>query len=150
MRLCTITDCARKHLAKGMCRAHYLRLYKRGSLELQVMRGSSVTDRIMAKVTVQADGCWLYNGCLTTNGYGHIRDGRAMKLAHVVTYEAKHGAVPEDMELDHTCRKRACCNPDHTEPVTHAQNVQRGLAGHDWATRTRNASGQFTKEKGFI
>ena len=39
------------------------------------------------------------------------------------------GPIPDGCELDHLCRNRACCNPDHLEPVTHLENVRRGLKG---------------------
>lgn len=32
------------------------------------------------------------------------------------------------LELDHLCRNRRCCRPDHLEPVTHKENVLRGMA----------------------
>jgi hypothetical protein len=43
-----------------------------------------------------------------------------------VYYEAQYGPVPSGMELDHLCRVKACVNPDHLEPVTHAENMRRG------------------------
>lgn len=29
--------------------------------------------------------------------------------------------------LDHLCRNRICCNPDHVEPVTNRENIVRGV-----------------------
>jgi hypothetical protein len=29
------------------------------------------------------------------------------------------------MQLDHLCRNRLCCNPDHLEPVTGSENTTR-------------------------
>jgi len=39
--------------------------------------------------------------------------------------------------LDHTCRNRACVNPDHLEPVTHIVNMGRG----HWANVTECKQG---------
>jgi hypothetical protein len=69
----------------------------------------------------QANGCWMWTGSIE-NGYARI----GSKLAYRVMYERAHGAVPYGLELDHTCRVRACVNPDHLEPVTKAENIRRG------------------------
>jgi hypothetical protein len=35
------------------------------------------------------------------------------------------GPVPDGLVLDHLCRRKHCVNPDHTEPVTQAENIRR-------------------------
>lgn len=145
--------CCNKHLAKGLCRTHYLRQYKHGRLTLVVQRGIPTVDKILLKCVRAGNGCLIYTGKLTRKGYAHVRDGARMRFAHVVMYEAQNGPITVGLEIDHKCRNRACCEHSHLEPVTHAENVRRGLAGHDWRTKSRSSAGQFTKaqkEKGFI
>jgi hypothetical protein len=150
MKPCTVNGCEAKHLAKGMCRKHYLRMYKTGTFDVKVLRGAPAAERVEAKSLLRADGCLEFQGTLNERGYGQIRDGK-MRMAHVVAFESKYGPVPAGRELDHKCRNRACCNPDHLEPVTHQENVRRGLAGQDWPSRPRSAAGQFlAMEKGLI
>jgi hypothetical protein len=36
------------------------------------------------------------------------------------------GDLPDELTIDHLCRVRACCNPDHLEPVSVAVNILRG------------------------
>jgi len=64
-------------------------------------------------------------------GYGKIKwkvDGKwTVRSVHRVVYLALVGD-PGDADLDHLCRNRACCNPDHLEAVTHQTNINRGLA----------------------
>lgn len=71
--------------------------------------------------------CWVWTGALNT-GYGrvHVGPGRRSAYGHRVLYEMLVGPVPEGLDLDHLCRNRACCNPDHLEPVTRQENLLRG------------------------
>lgn len=143
MRLCEVPNCENKHLAKGLCRAHYLRNYKKGNLELTNLHGFSGYERVMKRSEQQENGCLIYNGCKTHHGYGHVKDDGKMRMAHRVVYEHHNGPVPEGLELDHLCRNRACVNHEHLEVVTHKENVNRGIAGHNHHTRKRNEIGQF-------
>lgn len=78
---------------------------------------------------VDESGCWVATVPMSPAGYGYIfRDGTKKPL-HRVAWEELRGPIPDGMELDHLCRNRACCNPDHLEPVSHAENVRRGIAG---------------------
>ncbi len=72
-------------------------------------------------------GCWLWTGYISSNGYGKMTIGKTRPNAHIVGYKLYRGPVPDDLELDHLCRVRACVNPDHLEAVTHRENVLRGI-----------------------
>lgn len=65
--------------------------------------------------------CALWAGPLNERGYG-LDGGRA---AHKVAWQAKHGALPAGLVLDHLCRNRACVNVDHLEAVTQRENLMR-------------------------
>lgn len=66
------------------------------------------------------------------NGYGQIRpgDGRGALRVHRAAYELANGPIPDGMQIDHLCRNRLCCNPDHLEAVTREENIARGNAPH--------------------
>lgn len=80
-----------------------------------------VVDRII----VQGDECWLLPYQAHKSGY--VRVGRTCTAAHRIVYEYFRGAIPAGLILDHLCRNRACCNPDHLEPVTQKENLNRGI-----------------------
>lgn len=89
-----------------------------------------VIDRVIAR-TDFTDDCWIWTGGCYGSGYGQISEWRDRKpfkyTIHVYMWELLVNPVPEGLELDHLCRVRRCWNPDHLEPVTHLENVRRGV-----------------------
>jgi hypothetical protein len=82
-------------------------------------------DKFWSAVDRSANSCWEWQGSLNNSGYGFVYfDGRNQG-AHRVAYALTIGPIAEGLELDHACRNRACCNPDHLEPVTRAVNMER-------------------------
>lgn len=87
-----------------------------------------LVDRLFAKVDAGGD-CWLWTGGKSKAGYGTISRGRLADghvYAHRAAYEILVGPIPDGLVLDHLCRVRHCCNPDHLEPVSIGTNVDRG------------------------
>jgi hypothetical protein len=70
-------------------------------------------------------GCWVWQRARTTAGYGQIYLNGKMSYAHRVFYEGYVADIPPGLVLDHLCRNPGCCNPDHLEPVTFAENMRR-------------------------
>jgi hypothetical protein len=76
---------------------------------------------------VEFADCWLWTGATVHNGYAVFRlNAKRVVYAHRWAYEHLVGDPGDGMELDHLCRVRRCVNPDHLEPVTHAENTRRG------------------------
>ncbi len=65
--------------------------------------------------------CWEWQACLR-NGYGCIKhEGRALQ-AHRVAYVLAYGNPSEECVIGHKCDNKKCCNPNHIEAITPAQN----------------------------
>lgn len=75
-------------------------------------------------------GCWLWTAASLGGGrYGCIGWKGRVRPSHRVAYEQLVSPIPAGLECDHLCRTTLCVNPDHIEPVTHAENVRRGHLG---------------------
>jgi hypothetical protein len=83
-------------------------------------------DRLFDKFIPEPNsGCWLWTAGLSAGTYGSFYfEGRTQK-AHRAAYQLLVGPIPDGLDLDHLCRTRICCNPDHLEPVTRSENLLR-------------------------
>ncbi|MFE7535252.1 HNH endonuclease signature motif containing protein [Streptomyces rhizosphaericola] len=139
--------------ALGYCNKHYIRFKRHGApTGGKPERYLEDDERLWSQIK-RGPGCWLWSGA-TLQGYGQLRWRGASHRAHRVVYELLIGAVPEGFELDHLCRVRNCCNPQHLEAVTRRTNNARGLSptahnrrktscpqGHDYDIRLERRGG---------
>lgn len=119
--------------------------------------GSSITDeripaRLRDRISETEGGCWSWAGMKTWNGYGAIKTPRQKGQPrtdiriHRLVYTELVGEIPSDLCLDHLCRNRLCCNPDHLELVTLAENTIRGRIARGGGRNKCARGHEFTSE----
>ncbi|WP_435041223.1 HNH endonuclease [Rhodococcus aetherivorans] len=93
------------------------------------------------------DDCHIWTGSKSPAGYGKVhisipdqkRKGKNLQT-HRLAYELAHGEGSAlDLTIDHLCAVPLCCNPNHLEAVSIAENLRRAAervlmcpAGHPY------------------
>ncbi len=144
-RRCLAPGCEAFARTRGWCPKHYVRWRRSDQFEpvalpTDMERWEAKVDRNgpVPKHRPDLGPCWLWTAAHCGNGYGLFRCDGTLQIAHKWAWEAEHGPVPDGKELDHfACDRRICCNPAHVRPVTHQENMARGL----YASRTHCPQG---------
>lgn len=96
---------------------------------------AAVIAAIRERCTITAEGCWLWNGSLSKDGYPQHKNRGRNHPIHRIALEAKHGQPLGPQPAHHTCAVTQCANPDHLVPVTQAENTAEMLARRAYDAR---------------
>jgi hypothetical protein len=155
---CSVDGCAKPSRSRGWCGMHYDRWRTHGD-PLMVTQVRTPAVRFWSYVDKNGpDGyhsqtgenlgpCWLWTAAKSSGGYGRLNVEGRLVQAHRLAYELLTGPIPPELDIDHLCRVHNCVNPDHLEPVTHAENTRRGNGGHLQRAKTHCPQGhEYTPE----
>lgn len=92
-----------------------------------------LVNRIINKCSLEIRGhdtpCWEWQGANSGTGrgggYGRVKVDGEIAATHRVMFACFHGFISKHRQIDHLCRNRICCNPDHLESVTSSENQRR-------------------------
>lgn len=71
----------------------------------------------------EATGCHNWMGTRNHQGYGQVTWHNRCRVVHRLIWESLFGPVAGNLQIDHICRNRSCCNPEHLRVVTPQENV---------------------------
>lgn len=163
-RTCSYPGCKKKYCAKGLCNSHWAQ-QRRGHLLTPIVTHETIEDRFNRQIEIDEDtGCWNFtgngkgsgrmagrpargNGSLD-HGYGQLWHGGKKVMAHRWSYENYVGPIPDGSQIDHLCRNRKCCNPEHLEPVSQNQNIKRMMFAQVLSNRITKLE-QFITDLGY-
>ena len=65
-------------------------------------------------------GCYVpMTHALNADGYyRRIWPNRVYEMFHRFIWRIHNGSIPEGFEINHKCKNRACCNPEHLETLS--------------------------------
>jgi hypothetical protein len=84
---------------------------------------TDLPHRISEKIHIDENGCWIWHASRTPAGYGKVWWNGQLIGSHRLTYTLLAGEIPDGLVIDHLCRVRECCNPEHLRPCTQLENV---------------------------
>ena len=128
---CYIENCCGKVEAYGLCKKHYRRIKQYGTPDGGPKAKGNLEFRFWKKVDKREENeCWNWLGAKNEKGYGGIgrgvRNGKH-ELAHRVSYELTHGAVPEGCYVLHSCDNPSCVNPAHLRAGSQSENIKEAF-----------------------
>ena len=91
------------------------------------------------------NGCWLYTGTISFEGYGYVNIGAGVRRkqwqAHRFAWSLLKGPIPAKGCILHTCDVRNCVNPDHLYLGDRLDNARDKIA------RRRDSTATLTYEQ---
>ena len=94
------------------------------------------------RVKVTDAGCWEWQRRRfmpkknSSVQYGMSSYAAGKKVtSHRLAYESLVGPIPDGLHIDHLCSNTVCCNPEHLEAVTIAENNRRSRERGLWANQ---------------
>lgn len=91
-----------------------------------------IQTKLLNRITVNDNGCWVWQGAKSKCGYGYWTEGlhRPMWRIHRLMWALTHNeAMPRTKQamtvIDHICNNKLCFRPSHLQKISQRENVRR-------------------------
>lgn len=140
---CSVPDCDSPNQAQGLCSKHRARLLRHGDVNYGEPEWRYHNSYLRGDPTE----CWEWQKGLTEDGYGKFKAHGVTWVATRYGWTLRHGSIPDEMIVCHTCDNPPCQNPAHLFLGTHKDNSDDKLAkGRGLFDQPKDpATGQFTE-----
>ena len=125
IRLCSIPECGKPVSGRGYCSTHYMRIRRRGTLELTKASPGDGAAFVEKALTSNTDECIVWPFLISWKGhYPRItKDGKRW-AAHRYVCTVRHGPGAKGLEAAHSCGNHKCINPNHLRWATPLENTR--------------------------
>lgn len=107
--------------------------------------------KMMSKLEITSNGCWVYTGYKNRRGYGRFRANGEKILAHRFSYQMNIGSIPENMLVLHKCDNPSCVNPEHLYLGKNKENAgDMASRNRQWLQRAKEQGLKFCIRKGAL
>lgn len=108
--------------------------------------------KIKSRCRVLENGCWEYLGTKNQQGYGFMNYRGKPWALHRLTLTIAKGPIPPKHKACHSCDFPPCCNPDHLNAETDAENTRQSVerGRHAKIQNTHCPQGHAFEEHGWV
>jgi hypothetical protein len=139
---CKVDGCLKNAEHAGMCKAHYLRVWKYGDPH-KVKR----SPKLLIDFT-EVNGCFeCTSHYRNPNGYPTIWRNSKHNIMSRFIYEQCFGEIPKGLVVRHKCDNPTCINPEHLELGTMLDNSRDSVIRGRNAKGEKNGHSKLTSEK---